>query len=57
MGLVDYNLPLGSVCKKSRAISSLQKIIAEVQADTLEMKKWGNGSLIIIILDSQGERK
>ena len=35
--------------KKSRVyIGSLQKKIMDIQADTLRMKKWENGSLIII---------
>ena len=32
---------------KKQSINSLQKKITDIQADTLGMKKWENGSLII----------
>ena len=38
---------LGTKYKKKQSVSSLQKKFTDIQADTLGMKKWENGSLIV----------
>ena len=45
-----YPDDLGTKChKKSRAWAHFKKKIMNIQADTLWMKKWKNGSLLLLV--------
>ena len=50
-----YQYVLGTKCKKSRAYAHFFKKIIDIQADTLGIKRWEKG--LLLLLGNQVEEK